>query len=111
MKKLVFILLTIAVVACSSDKKSDFDTLREQAKTDAIGELNLPEGTKFTDDSVEVTTNPENGEGPDVKYIVKITVKSQDQTGKEIVKIYKMHYEKSVDAEAAKNRFEFLYVD
>lgn len=106
MKKLVFILLTIAVVACSSDTKSDRDTVREQAKKDVIEKLQLPEGTIFTDDSVEVTTDPEDGIGPNVEYIVKITVKSQDQTGKEIIEIHKMHYKKLADAEAAADKFE-----
>ena len=108
MKKLVFILLTIAVVACSSDNKSDQDAVREQAKMDVIEKLQLPEGTKFTDDSVELTTDPEDGEGPNVEYIVKITIKSQDQTGKEIIEIHKMYYKKRADAEAAKDRFELI---
>ena len=106
MKKLVFILLTMAVVACSSDTKSDKDTVREQAQRDIIEKLQLPEGTKFSDDSVEITTDPADGEGPNVAYIVKVTVKSQDETGQEIIKIHKMHYEKRADAEAAKDRFE-----
>lgn len=108
MKKLLIILLTFVVVACSSDTKSDQDTVREQAKKDAIEKLQLPEGTKFSDDSVEVTTNPEDGEGPNVEYIVKVTVKSEDQTGKEIVKVHKMHYKKRADAKAAKDKFELI---
>ncbi|QAA80633.1 hypothetical protein EI546_02320 [Aequorivita sp. H23M31] len=106
MKKLIFLLLTIALVACSSDKKSEYDSVREQAKKDVIEKLELPEGTKFTDDSMEITTNPQDGEGPNVEYIVKITVKFQDQEGKEITKVHRMHYKKRADAEAAKDRFE-----
>ena len=106
MKKLLFLLLTIAVVACSSDTKTDHDVVREQAKKDIIEKLQLPEGTEFSDESIELTTNPEDGEGLNVEYIVKITVKSQDQTGKELVKIHRIYYKKIADAEAAKDRFE-----
>lgn len=111
MKKLLFFLLTIAIVACSSDTKSDQDTVREQAKKDIIEKLQLPEGTEFTDESVELITDSEDGEGLDVEYIVKITVKSQDQSGSEIVKIHKMHYKKKADAEAAKDRFELTFFE
>lgn len=111
MKKLLFLLLTIAVVACSSDTKSDQDTVREQAKKDIIEKLQLPEGTEFTDESVELTTDPVDGEGLDVEYIVKISVKSQDQAGNEIVKIHKMHYKRKADAEAAKDRFELTFFE
>lgn len=111
MKKSLFLILTIAIVACSSDTKSDHETVREQAKKDIIEKLNLPDGTEFSDDSVELTTDPEDGEGPNVEYIVKVTIKSQDQSGKEIVKIHKMHYKKKADAEAAKDRFELIFFE
>ena len=103
----------MAIVACSSDKKSDTETIREQAKKDAIEKFELPEGTQFND--VEVTTNPENGEGPNVEYIVKVTIKSQDQSGKEILKVHKMHYKKkeaAVDAaEAAAAQYELTHFE
>jgi|SRR5690606_19661669 len=108
MKKLLFIVLAVVIVACTSDNKTDHDTVREQAKKDIIEKLQLPEGTKFSDDSVDVTTDPEEGDGPHVEWIVKITVKSQDQSGKENIKIYRMHYKKRADAEAAKDRFELM---
>jgi|SRR5690554_5712217 len=111
MKKLMFIVFTVILVACATDKGSDEDTVRDQAKRDIVDKLELPDGTKFTDESVEVTTNPENGDGPDVEYIVKITVKSQDQTGKEIIEVHRMHYKKRADAEAAKDRFELTYFE
>ncbi len=111
MKKLMFIVFAIMVVACATDKDSDQDTIREQAKRDIVEKLDLPEGTKFTDESVEVTTDPVDGEGPDVEYIVKITVKSQDQTGQEIIKVHRMHYKKRADAEAAKDRFELSFFE
>lgn len=107
----MFLVLTIVLVACASDNKTDHETVREQAKKDVIEKLDLPEGTKFSDDSVEVTTEPEDGEGSNVEYIVKITVKSQDQNGKEIVKIHRMHYQKRADAEAAKDRFELTFFE
>jgi|GEM_PF-849026 len=106
MKKLIIVLLTLVAVACNNNSKADHESLREQAKQDAIEKLQLPEGTKFTDESVEITTDPENGEGPNVVYIVKVTVKSQDESGKEIVKVHRMRYKRLADAEAAKDRFE-----
>lgn len=111
MKKLLFLLLTVLIVACSSNTNNDRDTVREQAEKDVIQKLDLPEGTKFTDDTVEVTTDPENGEGPEVTYIVKITVKSQDSSGQEIVKVHRMHYKKRADAEAAKEKYELTHFE
>lgn len=106
MKKLTLILLTIIVAACSSNNTTDEEKVREVAKTDIVKELNLPEGTKFTDESIEITRNPEVVDGPNVEYIVKVTVKSENEAGDEIVKVYKMHYKKIADAEAAKDQFE-----
>lgn len=106
MKKLILILLTIVIVACSSNNTTDEEKVREVAKTDIIEKLELPEGTKFTDESIEVTQNPEVVDGPNVEYIVKVTVKSENEAGDEIVKVYKMHYKKIADAEAAKDQFE-----
>ena len=110
MKKLAFILLTLAVVACTS-KSSDEDLLRELARKDIAENLELPEGTKFTDESMEVSRNPKIGDGPNVEYIVKVTVKSQNREGEEVIKIHKMHYKKRTDAEAAKDRFELTSFD
>ncbi len=111
MKKLFFLILTIAIVACSSDTKSDHDTVRELAKKDIIEKLDLPKGTEFSDESVELTTNPADGDGPNVEYIVKVTVKSQDQSGSEVVKVHKMHYKKKAAAEAAKDQFELTFFE
>lgn len=96
------------MVACTSDKTNDAETVRETAKKDIIEKLQLPEGTKFDDSTMEVTSNPENGEGPDVEYIVKVTIKSQNEEGKEIVKTHTMHYSKRKNAEerAAEERYE-----
>lgn len=108
MKKLALILLTMAVVACSSNDTKDEDQVREAAKRDIVEKLELPDGTTFTDESIEVNRNSEIQDGPNVEYIVKITIKSQNQDGEEIVKIHKMHYKKRADAEAAKDRFELI---
>lgn len=108
MKKLALILITTAIVACSSNATKDEETVRERAKKDIIEKLQLPEGTTFNDESIEVATKPENAEGPEVVYIVKVTVKSEDQSGNEIVKIHTMQYKKREDAKAAKDRFELI---
>lgn len=108
MKKFALILLTIIVAACSSNNTTDEEKVREVAKTDIIKKLDLPEGTKFTDESIEVSQNPEVADGPNVEYIVKVTVKSENEAGEENVKVYKMHYKKLADAEAAKDQFELI---
>ena len=107
MKKLALILLTLAVVACTS-KGSDEEQLREMARKDIIEKLELPEGTEFTDQSIEVNKNSEIEDGPNVEWIVKVTVKSGNREGEEIIKTHIMHYKKRADAEAAKDRFELI---
>lgn len=110
MKKLVLILLTaVAMVACNSNnEKYDEGDLRETAKKDIMEKMDLPEGTKFDEKDMEVSTNPENGEGPNVEYIVKVTIKSQNEDGKEMVETHKMHYKKreNAEAKAEKERYE-----
>ena len=108
MKKLALILLTFSIAACTSNEFKDEELLRETARQDIIERLELPEGTEFKDESIEVSEGVKNEDGANVKYIVKVTIKSQNQEGTEIIKSHIMHYMKRADAEAAKNHFELL---
>jgi hypothetical protein len=111
MKRFAIILFTMAIVAACSNKATDEDSLRETARKDIIEKLELPEGTKFTDETMEVSSIPENADGPNVEYIVKVTVKSQNREGEEIIKIHTMRYKKRKDAEDAKDRFELTTIE
>ena len=93
MKKLIFILLSILLFSCASENNQE-EVIRDLAKKDAIEKLQLPEGTKFNDENIEVTET-ETGEGSlGVTYLVKITVKAQDREGNEVVKTHTFNYKK-----------------
>lgn len=108
MKRLALILFTMAIVAACSNNSTDEDQLRETARQDIIERLDLPEGTKFTQENMEISSNPDNVDGLDFEYIVKVTVKSQNRDGEEIAKVHTMNYKKRQDAQAAKERFELI---
>jgi len=86
-------MLTLLVVSCSTDNKQQ-QVVRELAKKDAIEKLQLPEGTKFNDENIEVIET-ENGDGIlGFTYLIKITVKSQDRDGNEVLKKHTLNYKK-----------------
>ena len=93
MKKFAFILITLLIVSCATQDKSD-EVVRELAKKDIMEKLELPEGTKFTDEDINVAGS-EAAEGSlGIIYIVKITIKSQDRDGNEVIKTHIMNYKK-----------------
>ncbi|WP_271393578.1 MULTISPECIES: hypothetical protein [Aequorivita] len=107
MKKLAFILLSLIIVSCAteSDRKA---VIRELAKKDAIEKLDLPEGTKFNNENIEVTeTDVEDGT-IGVNYLVKITIKSQDRDGNEIVKVHTFKYNKADGDGSSPNHYELI---
>lgn len=107
MKKLAFILITLLIVSCSTDNKQE-NVVRELAKKDAIEKLQLPEGTKFNNENVEITET-ETAEAPiGVKYIVKVTVKSQDQEGNEVLKTYIFNYKKIGESGLSAKDYELI---
>ncbi len=91
MKKIIFILLSVFLFSCASDNNQE-EVIREMAKKDAIEKLQLPEGTKFNDENIEITETEEGSLG--VTYLVKVTVKSQDRDGNEVVKTHTFNYKK-----------------
>ena len=103
MKKLAFILITLFIVSCSTEGKQE-EVVRELAKKDAIEKLQLPEGTKFIDENIELTETGEASIG--ISYIVKVTVKSQDKDGTEILKTYTLKYKKVGEGGLSPNDYE-----
>lgn len=107
MKKLAFILITLLVVSCATEGKQE-DVVRELSKKDAIEKLQLPEGTSFNNENIEVTET-EAGEGSiGVSYLVKITIKSQDREGNEIVKVHTMNYKKTGEGGLSPDDYELV---
>lgn len=91
MKKFILIFATILFVACSTETKQ-LEVVRELAKKDAIEKLQLPDGTKFSNENFELSKSGDESIGN--TYLVKVTVKSQDRDGNEILKTHTLTYEK-----------------
>ncbi len=107
MKKLAFLFITLLIVACANETRND-DTVRELAKEDIIAEFNLPEGTKFNDEDIVITEN-KSGDAPlGYTYIVKITVKSQDREGNEIIKVHTKEYKQIGEKGNSREDFELI---
>ncbi len=107
MKVLMFILTTCMLVSCSTDNKQQ-QVIRELAKRDAIENLQLPEGTKFNDDNIEVIET-ENSDGAlGFTYLIKITVKSQDRDGNEVLKTHTMNYKKVGEGGMSPEDYELI---
>ena len=94
MKRFFFIILTVLLVACANDTK-DTETVREMAVQEVTSQLNLPDGTTFNDENIEVTEKASDEEGIKTIYVVKVSIKSQDKDGNEIVKTHTLEYEKA----------------
>ncbi|SRX75447.1 hypothetical protein [Aequorivita antarctica] len=107
MQKLAFILITFLVVSCSTENKQE-TVVRELAKKDAIEKLQLPEGTKFINDDIELTETKTGEASIGISYIVKITVKSQDRDGNEVLKIYTLNYKKIGEGGLAPEDYELI---
>jgi hypothetical protein len=108
-KALLFICLTV-FLACSTEKEQQ-KTVIDLAKKDLMIQLQLPEGTKFNDDDLLITEETKSDAGEITTYIVEATVKSQDQDGKEILKTYKLQYEKIGEGGLDPNDYELISFD
>lgn len=93
MKKLAFILITLLIVSCATENEQE-NVVRELAKKDAIEKLQLPDGTKFNNENIELTETKTDESAIGITYIVKVTVKSQDREGNEVLKSYTFNYKK-----------------
>lgn len=93
MKKLAFIILSLVIASCATENDQDA-IVRELAKKDAIEKLELPDGTTFNNENIEVSKSDVEDGSIGYNYLVKITIKSQDKDGNEIVKTHSFKYDK-----------------
>lgn len=107
MKKFAFILLSLIIVSCASENDREV-VIRELAKKDAIEKLELPEGTKFNNENIEVTETEVEDGSIGFNYLVKITIKSQDRDGKEIVKTHSFKYNKLDGDGSSPNHYKLI---
>ncbi|MGO3181711.1 MAG: hypothetical protein ACTIJ9_02655 [Aequorivita sp.] len=107
MKKIAFILITLLIVSCANDSKND-EVVRELAKKNIVEKLDLPEGTKFNNEDIEVTETQAAEGSLGVIYIVKVTVKSQDRDGNEVVKTHVMNYKKVGEGGLSERDYELI---
>jgi hypothetical protein len=107
MKKLAYILITLLIVSCSTENKQE-EVVRELAKKNLVEKLQLPEGTKFSDENIEVKETSTGEASLGVTYLIKITIKSQDSEGNEIVKTHTMNYKKIGEGGLAPEDYELI---
>ncbi len=107
MKNVAFIFIAMLIVSCSTEKKQE-DVVRELAKKDLVEKLQLPEGTVFSNENIEVKENSKGNGTLGVTYLIKITVKSQDKDGNEIVKTHTMNYKKVGEGGLALEDYELV---
>ena len=93
LKKLLFLLFTISLFACSTEKEQ-METVRNLAVKDMIIQLQLPEGTKFNDEDIVVSEPVSDIEELGAIYVVNVTIKSQDASGAYVLKTHKLEYVK-----------------
>ena len=93
MKKFIFLIFTIALVGCSTEKEQ-METVRQLAMKDMIIQLQLPEGTKFNTEDIVVSEPVSDIEELGAIYVVNVTIKSQDATGAFVLKTHKLEYVK-----------------
>ena len=89
----MLVMISLFVLSCATENKQE-EVVRELAKKDAIEKLQLPEGTKFSDENIEVTETKTEDGSLGVTYLVKVTIKSQDREGNEVVKTHTFNYKK-----------------
>jgi len=94
MKKIAFLLLVLAIAACNNTPTNPENEVRDLAKKDIMEKLSLPEGTQFNDEDFVVTPITSEDEKLDTSYLVKVTVKSQDREGNDVIKTHTLLYEK-----------------
>jgi hypothetical protein len=110
MKKCILLMLTVVLIACSTEKEQ-LETLRILAKNDVITQLDLPEGTKFNDTDIVVDKQASDLEDIAMVYVVKVTIKSQDQNGNEVLKTHTLKYQKIGEGGLDPNDYELTSFD
>ena len=110
MKKLLFLLVSVLILACSTEKRQ-METVRDLAVKDIITQLQLPEGTKFNDANLIVTEKASAIEEMAATYVVKVAIKSQDEHGIEIVKNHILEYVKIGKSGLSPTDYELISFD
>ncbi len=110
MKKLAFLLITILFLACSTEKEQ-MQTVRNLAKEDLITQLQLPQGTKFSDNDIVITEKGTALEEMGATYIVTAKIVSQDAAGNEVISTHTLEYVKVGEGGLSPNDYELKSFD
>jgi hypothetical protein len=110
MKKIVFVLLCIAIIGCSTEKEQ-METVRELAKKDIINYLQLPEGTLFTEKDITVSEKTNGIEGIGATFVVKVAVVSQDANGNKNSVTHILEYVKIGEGGLSQSDYELQSFD
>ncbi|PVW16380.1 hypothetical protein [Marixanthomonas spongiae] len=94
MKRFAILLFSTLLFACASDT-DDTQTVRDMAVAEVKKQMDLPEGTTFNKENIEVSKEASSTENVETIYVVKISIKSQDQDGNEIVNTHRLTYKKT----------------
>ncbi|MCW8981035.1 hypothetical protein [Altibacter sp.] len=86
------LILSLVLVGCSSEKQQ-METLRTLAIQDLSTQLQLPEGTVFHKETIEISEAKDVAE-IEARYIVTCTIQSQSADGNEETRIYTLTYQK-----------------
>lgn len=110
MKKTISVAITLFILSCAVGVDQD-EVIREMAKRDVIEKLQLPEGTKFSDENIEITETNKDKAKLDITYLAKVTIKSQDSDGKDIVETYTLSYKKTGGNGSKPTDYELISFD
>lgn len=80
MKKLFFIIACIFMISYTSEEKK-LEAIKNMTLTDITNLLQLPEGTKFNEETIKITEKVSEIEGIGTTSVVKIRFLSQDSRG------------------------------
>lgn len=110
MKKLIVVAISMFILSCGTDVKQD-EVIREMAKKEVIEKLQLPEGTKFSNENIEITETKNDQDLVDVIYLIKVTIKSQDSDGNDVVKTHTLNYKKTGGNGSVPEDYELVSFD
>tara|TARA_R100000353_G_scaffold107188_1_gene77074 strand:+ start:397 stop:660 length:264 start_codon:yes stop_codon:yes gene_type:complete len=83
------------------------ETLRSLAIEDLSTQLQLPEGTVFQEEAIEISEAKDVAE-IDARYVVTFTIRSQDTYGTEEAKVYTLTYQKIGDGGLDPSDYELI---
>ena len=110
MRKILVLLCSMMLLACSSEEKK-METVRELAKKDLITQLQLPEGTTFNNEAIQVSETASALERIDATYTVIFTINSQDSSGNPVTKKHTLTYAKIGEGGLSPEDYELTAFD